>query len=265
MAIFDKDLVKKRFAEHLDDYDRLSVVQRNVCKHLSGVLKEIIQNNPLPDGCGYEVGAGTGFLTKYILDYYPNLKWYINDLVADTEPFINQIIEKTEAKDIHYLWGDAEKLFPRDNISLFVSCSAMQWFNSIEAYIKGLSSHIVKDGIVAFTIFGEKNFIEVRNSSGGVGLDYPTIDDVKYWGEQCGLELLVSEDYCEQIWFDTPKDVLDYIKQSGMNGNGARKWTRQDFELFCQKYDDNFRDDRGVVLTFNPLLFIFKAKEDSQN
>ncbi len=260
MANFDKDLVKKRFAEHLSDYDRLSVVQRNICAHLSDVLSEEIKELQLPSGVCYEVGAGTGFLTNYMLKNYPNKKWYINDLVAATEPFIASIVEELGGRDVVYQWGDAESEMPTEKIALLVSSSAMQWFNSIEEYLSKVSPLIVSGGVVAFTIYGKENFREVRAASGGVGLDYPDVSDVVRWGENSQLELIISEDYTEEVRFNEPSDVLNYIKQSGMNGNGARKWTRQDFELFCQRYNESFRDDKGVPLTFNPLLFVFRKR-----
>lgn len=259
MSNFDKELVKKRFATHLKEYDELSVVQRDICLRLSKHLSRVGGTAKM-QGAAYEVGAGTGFLTSHMLKHYPHLKWFINDLVPETKDFIDPIIASSVAEHTSYLWGDAETITPPERVSLVVSCSAMQWFNSLESYFSLLAPHINEGGIFAFSIFGEHNFHQVRNASGGVGLDYPSIEEVQLWGEENGMELLLSEDYQQTIWFTSPEEVLNYIKQSGMNGNGSRKWTKADFDIFCEKYNHYYREEQGVSLSFNPLIFIFQKK-----
>lgn len=258
MTYFDKELVKKRFASHLKEYDELSVVQRDICQRLSKkLLQEISQNAPLK-GNGYEVGAGTGFLTKYILNDYPQLKWYINDLVPEAETFISPIVKNSMTEKVVYLWSDAEKMKLIGEVSLLVSSSAMQWFNSIEHYLEDIYPQIAEGGYVAFSIFGQRNFFQVRESSGGIGLDYPSIEDVARWAEKSGFEVIMSDDYQQTIYFEDPSAVLSYIKQSGMNGNSSQKWTKSDFERFCCHYNSNFKEGNAVPLTFNPLQFILR-------
>lgn len=256
MTYFDKELVKKRFASHLKEYDELSVVQRDICARLSEKMRIHI-SEPL-SGTGYEIGAGTGFLTKYILNDYPQLKWYINDLVPEAERFIKPIASASKSQNNIFLCCDAEKMRLVGNVSLLVSSSAMQWFNSVEHYLREIYPQISDGGYVAFSIFGGRNFYQVRESSGGIGLDYPTVDDVVLWAERCGFETIMADDYEQTICFEDPSAVLSYIKQSGMNGNSSQKWTKSDFERFCEHYNRNFQGDNCVFLTFNPLQFIFK-------
>ncbi len=261
MALFDKELVRRRFADNLEGYDRLSVVQRDICNHFAKLLYNFTQCNTPPCGTAYEIGAGTGFLTKFILNDYPSHSWVINDITSNAEPYIAKIADLSAASDVTYQWCDAESMPLEDNIAMVLSCSAMQWFVSLEEYIAKVSRALAKGGIFGFTIYGERNFYEVRTSSGGIGLEYPTIKQIELWGQANGLSLEISEDYTQTEWFDSPSDVLNYIKQSGMNGNGSRRWTKQDFEEFCERYNHHFKTEKGVPLTFNPLLFIFKKIE----
>lgn len=258
MILFNKELVKKRFALHLKEYNELSVVQRDICKKLSERLFVFTSSHTLPQGNGYEIGAGTGFLTRHILDNYPNTKWYINDLVPEAESFIADVVAESRNKNVIYVWNDAEKLRLIGEVSLLVSSSAMQWFNSIETYLESIYPSIAKGGFVAFSIFGKRNFQQVRESSGGIGLDYPTLEEVEIWAEKCGFEVIESEDYTQTIYFETPSDVLSYIKQSGMNGNSSQKWTKSDYERFCEHYITHFAEDGKIPLTFNPLQLILR-------
>ena len=260
MVFCDKDLIKKRFASHLEEYDKLSVVQRDVCEKLANKLLSITSQHQNLSGSGYEIGAGTGFLTRYVLENYPALKWYINDLVPETESYIDNIISQSGLENVTCVWGDAEKLKLIGNVSLLVSSSAMQWFNSIEKYLQNIYPSIANGGWVAFSIFGKRNFLEVRESSGGVGLDYPTISEVEIWAEDCGFEVVFSEDYIQKVYFETPSDVLSYIKQSGMNGNSSQKWTKNDYINFSNYYIDRFTDNNRIPLTFNPMQFILRKK-----
>lgn len=257
MKILDKDLVKRRFSSHLKQYDELSVVQRDICYHLYDKLETELAKFPPLEGVAYEIGAGTGFLTKFTLNGLPNLRWYINDLVPEAVDFIAPIADASLCPDFSYVWGDAEFLELEDDISLLVSSSAIQWFASIEDYIGRISAKIAKGGVVGFSIFGGSNFYQVRNAS-GIGLSYPTESEVCAWALESGFEVLYSEDYTQTIWFDTPKDVLTYIKESGMNGTSNGNWTRSDFRNFCDSYNNNYRDSKGVPLTFNPMVFILR-------
>lgn len=260
MILYNKELIKKRFAMHLKEYNELSIVQRDICKKLSDRLLAITSTHALPKGNGYEIGAGTGFLTHHILNNYPDIRWYINDLVPETENFIINVVAESKNKNVVYICEDAENLRLIGNVSLLVSSSAIQWFNSIETYLENIYPSIANGGLVAFSIFGKRNFIQVRESSGGIGLDYPTLQEVEMWAERCGFTVVESEDYTQTIYFETPSDVLSYIKQSGVNGNSSQKWTKSDYERFCEQYINHFAQDGKVPLTFNPLQLILKKQ-----
>lgn len=80
----DKQLLKSRFSARLRDYDSLAVVQDAIC----GQLAEMTGRNcTRPVDSALEIGSGTGFLTRRMLELYPHALWTINDLVEQSADF----------------------------------------------------------------------------------------------------------------------------------------------------------------------------------
>ena len=68
----DKQLLKSRFSARLRDYDSLAVVQDAIC----GQLAEMAGRNcTRPVDSALEIGSGTGFLTRRMLDLFPRAIW----------------------------------------------------------------------------------------------------------------------------------------------------------------------------------------------
>ena len=119
----DKQLLKSRFSARLRDYDSLAVVQDAIC----GQLAEMAGRNcTRPVDSALEIGSGTGFLTRRMLDLFPRALWTINDLVEQSAGFLEPY---ATGHDVRYLWGDAETIALPDRLDLIASASAVQWFD----------------------------------------------------------------------------------------------------------------------------------------
>lgn len=97
----DKDLLKNRFAANLRSYNSLAVVQERICEELAELIGTHV---PGKITRGLEVGTGTGFLTRRLLERYPDAEWTLNDLVEASECFLQPYVggRKTQC-----YWGDA--------------------------------------------------------------------------------------------------------------------------------------------------------------
>ena len=263
MSDRDKILIRKRFSRHLAGYDRLACVQRTICDRLAGKLAETQRegNEPPATGTGAELGAGTGFLTTRLFEYFPGVQWYVNDLVPETETYIEKIRERFPESRVAYLWGDAETIGLPDKLTLLLSASAMQWFESPETFIRKAYGKIAPGGWFAFSLYGEANFREIREASEGLGLTHTPFMTVAGWCRDAGFEIVHGEEYRETMIFDTPADVLRHVKETGVNGDSRSRWTRSDLERFCGRYRDRFSAEGGVTLTYHPLLLICRKPE----
>ena len=96
--MLNKDLVKFRFQKSIDTYDNSAVIQKEMAYNL---IDKILNY------CGkdfhkiFEFGAGTGFLSKNILDRIFYNEYYANDIIEESEFCIKNIIN-----DVKFLAGD---------------------------------------------------------------------------------------------------------------------------------------------------------------
>lgn len=246
----DKKLVESRFATHLDSYNRYAKVQRLICKYL---CNKLIQFLPTITGRIVEVGAGTGFLTKEILKNIDKKRStiYINDITPEIYPYIEDI---RADKEVNYIFGDAEKIDLPQDIDLFVSANSIQWLDDISLFIDKLD--IKEEGFLAISTFGKQNFIEIKESI-GIGLNYPTLQEIRQYTERCGYRVLFSEDRIERVSFKDPIEVLRHIKLTGVNAIGHNTfWSRGKLNSFCEEYIKSYGKDGDVTLTYNPLIII---------
>lgn len=260
MTPYDKELIKKRFAKHLEQYNIQSTVQMNICTRIGLLMSKYIANNSFDEKKGYEIGAGTGFLTKILLEKYPKTQWLVNDLVEQTKDYLNNIIINSEAINTQIAFFDAETKTTTDTYAIIASASVLQWFNSLQIYIKQISNHIEKNGYLVFSTFGPDNFIQISTLTPDSPIKYHKKETIEQWADDSGLDVIYSEQYHSDMHFKTPYDAVRYIKETGINANSKKKWTKVEFEDFCAKYTEQYTKNDSVILTFNPMIFILKKR-----
>lgn len=260
MTPYDKELIKKRFAKHLEQYNIQSTVQMDICTRIGFLMNEHIKDTSFDEKKGYEIGAGTGFLTKILLNKYSKTQWLVNDLVEQTKSYLNNIVINSEATSTQIDFFDAETKKPNGKYAIIASASAVQWFNSLYDYIKQISEHIEKDGYFVFSTFGPDNFKQISTLTADSPILYHEKETIEQWAIDAGFDVIHSEQYHRDMYFNTPHDAVKYIKETGINANSKKKWTRIEFESFCTRYAELYTKDDSVMLTFNPMIFILRKR-----
>ncbi len=248
--MLNKDLVKFRFKKSIETYDASAVIQKEMAQKL---VDKILLN------CGknfdkiFEFGAGTGFLSKSILDEITFCEYYANDIIEESEYCIKNIID-----NVKFLAGDIEKIEIKENFQLVISNAVMQWISDIDELLLKIKTNIVNDGYFAFTTFGEQNFKEIKETT-GVSLEYLKSETLR---EKCEkyFEIVDFEENIQTLCFDSPVDVLKHIKYSGTNGIKTQNWTPKKLRDFDEFYKKSFSINDKVMLTYNPIYAVLKAK-----
>lgn len=228
------ELVKKRFAKSIKTYDKNAFVQKGMAEKLKTMLI------PKYYGKILEIGCGTGFLTRIVskdLDF----KTYIaNDLVKDCKSYINEINPKIE-----FISGDIKEVLNNSNqtYDLIISNAALQWVRDYEDFFNILLKKLNPSGILLFSTFGKKNFIEIYETM-GISLDYPSKEELKNVFRDYTFKI---EEDLEVLSFNSALDVLKHIKYTGVNCLSTHTWTKADLKNFEEKYK------KPSVLTYNPL------------
>lgn len=251
--MINKDLVKFRFKKSIHTYDNSAVIQ----KEMAHLLIDKILNC-----CGksfdkiFEFGAGTGFLSKNILNVISFNEYYANDIIAESEFCIKNIIN-----DVKFVAGDVEKIELEEKFDMIVSNAVMQWITDTDEFLIKIRQSLKDGGCFAFTTFGEQNFKEIKETT-GVSLNYLKSETLK---EKCAhnFEIMCFEENIQTLCFDSPIEVLKHIKYSGTNGIKTQNWTPSKLKHFDEYYRQIFgihgvKDQ--VTLTYNPIYVILKAK-----
>ena len=192
----DKQLLKSRFSARLRDYDSLAVVQDAIC----GQLAEMTGRNcTRPVDSALEIGSGTGFLTRRMLELYPHALWTINDLVEQSADFLEPY---AAGHDVRYLWGDAETIALPDRLDLIASASAVQWFDDLPRFARKAGNLLETEGYIVLSTFGPENFREIKAVT-DEGLDYYTREQLQELFESAGFLTLETLEYTRSLAFDT--------------------------------------------------------------
>lgn len=238
----EKELVRKRFAKSLPTYKESAVVQEIMAENLVNMLPKKEYDNIT------ELGSGCGLLTKKITDNIRFKKYYAVDIVKECEKYIHEISPK-----IDFIQTDIEDFIPPVPTNLILSNASLQWLDDLESFIQKMKNNLVTDGVFGFTVFGKDNYKELKTILKS-NLKYYSIKEIE---KICsGYKILnISEDK-NILDFETPKDVLYHIKNTGVNALSQTHWTRKDLRQFIEDY--NRVCNNKITLTYHPIYVILR-------
>lgn len=254
MNLPDKELVGKRFFKNKETYKEQALVQKKVSKELSRELcnhtKEF--QNIL------EIGCGVGFLTDYLLSNCSIGKYFVNDIVPNMHTDITHVFEKNSFDWYEFISGDAEKIQIPSNLNAVASSSTFQWFHDLPSFFVKTYEALQKNGIFAFSTFGQNNFIEVRKITGH-GLRYLTLAQLRAL-LQPYFTIEYAQEWTEKIMFDSPMEVLKHIQATGVNSTSNEFFGKEHLQNFTKMYNRLYNENFQVHLTYHPIIIIAKKK-----
>ena len=234
--MIDKSLVKKRFSKSLKTYDDNAIVQKQMAEKLVDFLPKKEFDSIL------EIGCATGLLTKQLKNKLSFSSFSANDIVAEAEGYIKEIIPQAE-----FLLGDIETINLDKKYDLIISNACLQWCNDIEKTILKLKKSLKDGGVLAVSVFGEENVKEINE----IFELLPKTVDI----DKLPKDTLVVEETIN-MFFDTPIDVLKHIKLTGANAVKEMKMTKSQLKDFSIEYSEKFAQKNRVQLTYNPVYLI---------
>jgi malonyl-CoA O-methyltransferase len=145
--------IKKKIADAFDkgapNYDWAALTQREVAEKLINFLPDKAPRNIL------EIGCGTGFLTKMLLQKYPQTQLTAIDISE-------KMIEKCKSKFpfITFEKADGETYEPAEKFDLIISNMSVQWFENPNEGLHRLKDFLNPNGTLLFSTLGKNNFKE---------------------------------------------------------------------------------------------------------
>lgn len=231
----DKSLIEKRFARSLHRYHTMAVVQRRIADRLSCLIPECDPRLIV------EIGAGSGFLTERLLVRFPEARIIANDITSRSGDFL--------PSEVEFVAADGELMDLPSATDLVASASTLQWFDDLPRFIKRTHKALTPGGVLAVATFGRQNFAEIAGT-----LEYYTLEQIERISCEIGFSVCHSEEWIEQMEFETPLEVLRHIKATGVNAVSSDRWTSGQLHDFIENYP------APATLTFHPIIVILCKK-----
>ena len=266
-----KQTIARHFAT-ASDYDQHAHIQAQICQHLLALIARTKQDSV------FEIGAGTGQMTRLLAENVQSQHWFINELCSERAAILQSIVPTA-----NIIIGDAEtiELSKGSNSinpsliehSLIVSANAVQWFDNPLSFVKQSAQRLRAGGQLVFNTFTPDNFLQIKQLT-GQGLHYPAISEWQSALDVAGFENIKLLTQRFDVPFANPYAVLTHMKLTGVSTNQTQEqsnngkpftWTKARLKQFEQDYCHYFSESDNneqyhVNLTYDVLIVsAFKA------
>lgn len=246
----DTALIRQRFSAASASYDAEAEAQQHIANRLWALAAPHIG----PEGTVLEIGAGTGLLTRHILDAQPR-SLTVNDLYIS--PQVQALVREYPGR-VQCVEGDAEQQDFAGPFDAVLSASTVQWFADIPAFFSRCVKVLPKGGLLAISSFLPGNLQEVAELT-GVGLTYGSAAELQ--GQLAHhFELLAMEQGDVTLHFASPRHVLLHLRHTGVTGIRSVVWGKNSYKDFVTRYTARYGDGQGVRLTYRPVYVLAKSK-----
>ena len=246
----DTALIRQRFSAASASYDAEAEAQQHIAARLWALAAPHV-----PSGADVlEIGAGTGLLTRLILEAQPR-SLTVNDLYLS--PQVQELAQQFSGR-VQCRVGDAEHLEFGGPFDAVLSASTVQWFADIPAFFARCAGVLPKGGLLAFSSFLPGNLQEVAALT-GVGLTYASAAELQ--GQLApNFDLLAVEQGDVTLHFASPRHVLLHLRHTGVTGIRSVVWGKNSYKDFVARYTARYGNAQGVRLTYRPVYVLAKSK-----
>lgn len=224
-----------------DSYEQSAKIQKIVVKRLVSYLNKLDFDLEQPLSI-LEIGCGTGLLTEYLLEFFPQAKFVITDISS-------KMVERTKAKfekkniNIQFKVMDGEALQLDQSFDLICSSLAFQWFEDLENSLQRITEFLNPNGVLLCSTLAHESFVEWRTIYDHYNYScpfqsYPELDSLEsYWPTLKGGGYWEKENIIDSI-----PDGLEFIK--GLRDIGAHTSLASHHSLSAGQL-------RKVIIKFN--------------
>ena len=214
------------------------------------VLVQSLKHMKLPKGPVIEIGCGTGFVTKAIIDVIGSRLFVVTDIASEMVDFCKKRFEFLK-NNMAFEVKDGEIIDAVDKYALIVSGMAFQWFNNIYSSIEKLFYALKEGGYLLFSLLEDKSFKEwkemcVKADCPFTGNSLPRFKDI----EQLLCRLDPNAEVFEKSYSKIYKDPLHFFKhfkEIGMHASRTSKiFSGYSLMSLCKQWKKDFPENCEV-------------------
>lgn len=255
-----KKNIEANFSKAVSYYDENAGLQKRTAEQLFKALEP--WQFSIPDGPILEIGAGTGFFTKYLIDIYDGREVIISDLSDEMIRYCKAKFGERDRAKFRVLDAEKEE-WPESAYALITSNYAAQWFKDPGKTLSEISRSLKPGGLMLVSFPSKESFLNWKKYCLNLGLPFTgnTLPDL----ERVVIELSmgpVKVDYYEDDMIDTFDSVFDFfkhLKQCGVSTNISGK--RLSVKQLKLLNDYWLNQDGGQIQVCYHTVFLAVKKE----
>ncbi|TYO98761.1 malonyl-CoA O-methyltransferase [Geothermobacter ehrlichii] len=264
--VLNRQLVRRHFSSHAADYDRYARVQKRVVARLGELFA-------WPATCGrpvLDVGTGTGYLARRILERRPETPLVLSDLAHGMTCCARHNLGGLSAVD-----ADAVALPFADAVFAgVVSSSVYQWVVPLEAAFAEVERVLEVNGWFVFALFGEGSLCELRQAheqaSRACGRHrshfqtFPSAGRVEQALARAGLRLEQLQSEREVEYHPDVPSLLRSLKRIGAGNASASRppglASRRVMSAMIALYERRWRCEKGIPASYEVIYGIARKQ-----
>jgi malonyl-CoA O-methyltransferase len=251
-------MISKRFSAAAETYDRHARPQLALAQSVISMLPEIYPEQIL------ELGAGTGLLTRQLVDRFP-------EVPVDAVDVADKMVAHSKARfhrfpQINWIVGDAQTWRGEGPYPLIVSSATLHWTCDLEATCRNIYENLEPGGLFALGMMLKgtlKELHELRNeiAPGKTPPNtLPGYEDTKACLQAAGFKLERRKHSEEEILYANASSFLEAIHEQGVTGGkvsmGTAPLTRTELGQLVADYQETYTCDGGVYATYETATFL---------
>ena len=251
-------MIGYRFSAAAETYDRHARPQQALALSVLSMLPEMYPEQIL------ELGAGTGQLTRLLIERFPEVPV---DAVDLAEKMIQHSRERfTRYPHVNWVVGDALTWRSEDSYPLIVSSSALHWADDFRSVCKNIYRNLEPEGVFALGMMLKDTLKELHTLRTEIAPEktppttLPSYEETTACLQAAGFRIERRMHSEEEILYDDARFFLKAIHEQGVTGGkvstGSAPLSRTELSRLAAAYQENFTADDGVYATYETATFL---------
>jgi malonyl-CoA O-methyltransferase len=253
-------MIEQRFSAAAETYDRHARPQLALAQSVVSMLPVVAPAHIL------ELGAGTGQLTRLVVERFPEASIDAVDLAE------KMVVHSRAAfgafPQINWMVGDAQTYWGGRRYPLIVSSSALHWVASLSATFENIFQCLEPGGTFALGLMLRGTLKELHQLRREIAPEktprstLPIYAETKACLQEAGFFLERSRHSEEEMVYPDAKTLLRAIHEQGVTGgrvsSGNAPLSRTELARLVADYQEAFATDGGVRATYETATFLLK-------
>ncbi|NOE19473.1 methyltransferase [Ruegeria atlantica] len=245
------DKVQRSFSRSFQTYNDTASQQAWVARKLVSEMRRVGAPNRFD--VAFELGCGTGHLTRLLRQNFDLPDFHVNDIAP-------QARATADAENAAFIAGDVRLVEWPAKLDLVASASMIQWMEDPAGLLQQVAEALEPGGWLAISGFGPLQYQELAQIGSTARAPGLCLPDALATAIDGPFKILKVGQSVRPSYFDTPRDVLKHLRSTGVNGRAQGAWTRSTLARFEADYVQKFGTDGRVPLTYHPVWVIAEKR-----